>query len=147
MAGTTAWVRAANRPPKSPEVIWLLIGLLALLVVDTSNCEALNWLGMVVSAVVVVFNTKGWPLPTKTSTAPDFSVVVEMPTNLDRFDTSWSRWSIKSLGGWPPASAVPTATCWFRLAMDLASELICVTSAVMPALMFVFRPCNWLLVD
>ena len=59
--------------------------------VEISSCEALNWLGTVVSCVVVPSSTKGCPLPTNTFMAPFVSVVVDTPISCDKVETSCPR--------------------------------------------------------
>lgn len=65
-------------------------------------------------------STSDWPLPMKTLYLPPSCSSTFTSTSLPSSLTSWSRWSSRSLGGWPPATALIWPIWWLRVAICLA---------------------------
>ncbi len=61
--------------------------------------------------------TTAWPLPTKTLRLPSDSVRVVTRTCWLSWAISWSRWSSRSLAGWPGPAACARMMRWFSAAI------------------------------
>ncbi|MCY1520564.1 hypothetical protein D9M68_553460 [compost metagenome] len=118
--GISVSLRKAMRPPSTPPVKALSSSSTVL---PAKPDKATTWrVGSADDVTAAIFEawsptTSDWPVAMNTLYLPSSCCSTRTSTTWLSSLTSWSRWSSRSFGAWPPATALIWLICWFRLAI------------------------------